>query len=93
MSKSKRYKKQRRREFPLPLLVFGGILLIVAAVLYARQGGGGGGTASISVDQQRIDYGDVKFNTPKSFALKVTNTGDGTLRFTEEPYIQVLEGC
>ena len=93
MSKNKRYKKQRRREIPLPLLVFGGILLIVAAVLYARQGGGGGGTASIAVDQQRIDYGDVKFNDPKTFAIKVTNTGDGTLRFTEEPYIQVMEGC
>ena len=90
MSKNKKYKKQRRKEFPLPLVVFGGILLIVAAILYARQGGG---TPSIAVDQQRIDYGDVKFNDPKTFAIKVTNTGDGTLRFKEEPYIQVLEGC
>ncbi|HSM71937.1 MAG TPA: hypothetical protein VK851_10375 [Anaerolineales bacterium] len=95
MSKKKIYKKQKqgRREFPLPLAVFGGILLIVAAVLLARQGDGGGGTPSIEVDQQRIDFGDVKFNIPKTFAIKVTNTGDGTLRFKEEPYIQVLEGC
>ncbi|HEY5730077.1 MAG TPA: hypothetical protein VIS72_08500 [Anaerolineales bacterium] len=91
MSKNKKYKKQRRKEFPLPLVVFGGILLIFAAILYARQGGGG--TPSIAVDQQRIDYGDVKFNDPKTFAIKITNTGDGTLRFQEEPYIQVMEGC
>lgn len=90
MSKNK---KQRRREFPLPLVVFGGILLIVAAILYARQGSGGGGTPSIAVDQQRIDYGDVKFNDPRTFAIKVSNIGDGVLRFQEEPYIQVMEGC
>jgi len=95
MSKNKKYKKQRKKEFPLPLVVFGGILIFMAVVLYARQGGGdgGGGTPAIAVDQQRIDYGDVNFNVEKSFAIKVTNTGDGTLRFKEEPYIQVLEGC
>jgi len=93
MSKNKKHKKQRQGEFPLPLLVFGGILLIVAAFLFARQGGDGGGTPSIVVDQQKIDYGDVKFGDGKTFAIKVTNTGDGTLRFKEEPYIQVLEGC
>ena len=56
-------------------------------------GGDGGGSPSIAVDQQKIDYGDVKFNVEKTFAIKVTNTGDGTLRFKEEPYIEVLEGC
>jgi hypothetical protein len=45
------------------------------------------------VDQQKIDYGDVKFGVNKTFAIKVTNTGSGTLRFKEDPYIEVLEGC
>jgi hypothetical protein len=53
----------------------------------------GGGTPSIAVDQQKIEYGDVKFGVEKSFAIRVTNTGDGTLRFKEAPYIEVLEGC
>ncbi|HEX9839212.1 MAG TPA: hypothetical protein VGA72_07700 [Anaerolineales bacterium] len=93
MSK-KKYKRQKdRKSFPWPLVAFGGVLLILAAVLFANRGGDGGGTPSIAVDQQKIDYGDVKFNTNKSFAIKVTNTGSGILRFKEEPYIEVVEGC
>ncbi len=91
---SKKHKKQKQRKaLSWPLVVFGGILLIVAAFFFANQSGDGGGTPSIAVDQQSIDYGDVKFNVEKTFAIKVTNTGNGTLRFREEPYIEVLDGC
>ncbi len=93
---NKKHNKQKQRKgFPWTFVVISGILLIVAAFFFARQGGdgGGGGTPSITVDQQKIDYGDVKFGVNKTFAVKVTNTGDGTLRFKEEPYIEVLEGC
>ena len=90
--KNKKYKRQKKKNFPWRLLALGGILVAAAAFLFAGQGGGGG-TPSIAVDQQKIDYGDVKFGVNKTFAIKVTNTGDGTLRFKEEPYIEVLEGC
>jgi hypothetical protein len=94
MSKKKYKKQNQRKNFPWALTVIGGVLLIIATFFFAKQGGGdGGGTPSITVDQQKIDYGDVKFNVEKTFAIKVTNTGDGTLRFKEEPYIEVLEGC
>jgi len=90
---SKKHRKQKK-SFPWVLLAFGGVLLIAALFLFANQGGGdGGGAPSIAVDQQKIDYGDVKFGVNKTFAIKVTNTGDGTLRFKEGPYIEVLEGC
>jgi hypothetical protein len=90
---SKKHRKQKK-SFPWVLLAFGGVLLIAALFLFANQGGGdGGGTPSIAVDEQKIDYGDVKFGVNKTFAIKVTNTGDGTLRFKEDPYIEVLEGC
>ena len=90
---NKKYRKQKK-SFPWPLVVFGGILLIAAAFFFANQGGGdGGGTPAITVDQQKIDYGDQHFNTNLTFAIKVTNTGDGILRFKEDPYIEVLEGC
>ena len=89
MSK-KKYRKQQKI-FPWPLVALGGVLLLIAAFFLARQGGGG--TPSIQVDQQKIDYGYVKFGETRSFAIQIMNTGDGTLRFKEQPYIEVVEGC
>ena len=90
--KNKKYMKQKKKNFPWLLLVLGGILVAAAAFLFTRQDNAGG-TPSIAVDQQKIDYGDVKFGVNKTFAIKVTNTGDGTLRFKEDPYIEIVEGC
>lgn len=90
--KNQKYRKQKQRKsFPWLLMALGGGLVVLAAFFLANRGGGG--TPSLAVDQQRIDYGDVKFGVDKSFAIKVTNTGDGTLRFKEAPHIEVLEGC
>ena len=92
--KNQKYrKKNQRNNFPWLLVVLGGGLLLLAAVLFANRSGGGDGTPSISVDQQKIDYGYVKFGETRSIAVKVTNTGDGTLHFKEQPYIEVVEGC
>jgi hypothetical protein len=93
--KNQKYRKQKQKKnFPWLFVVLGGGLLLLAVVLFAnRSGGEGSGTPSIAVDQQKIDYGDVKFGVNKTFAIQVTNTGDGTLRFEEDPYIEVLEGC
>ena len=92
---SKKYKKQKqnKKNFPWLLLALGGILVVAAGFLFARQNGGSGGTPSIAVDQEKIDYGYVQFGNNKTFTIKVTNTGDGLLRFKEKPFIQVLEGC
>ncbi|HEX5808451.1 MAG TPA: hypothetical protein VFY25_07275 [Anaerolineales bacterium] len=90
---SKKQHRKRQTNFPWPLVALGGLLLLVGAFFLARQGGGGGGTPAIKVDQQKIDYGYVKFGETRSIAIQVSNTGDGTLRFKEEPYIEVVEGC
>jgi hypothetical protein len=101
MSKKHRTRSQRR-SFPWPLAAFGGVLLILAAVLFARSSVGapasaaeqsGSGEGRIAVDQQKIDYGYVKFGNNETFRIKVTNTGSGPLRFADHPYIEVLEGC
>ena len=89
---SRKHRKQKA-SFPWALVAIGGVLLVITAFFFANRGGDGGGTPSITVDQQTIDYGDVKFDVEKTFAIKVTNTGDNTLRFKEEPYIEILEGC
>ena len=91
--KKQKYGKQKSKNFPWLLAVLGGGLLLLAAVLFGRNSGTGGGTPSIAVDQDKIDYGYVKYGETRQFAIKVTNTGDGTLRFSEKPYIEVLEGC
>ena len=93
MGKNKKYRKQKKQQFPWLLLALGGVLVVIAAVLFTNRSGDGGGTPAIAVDPQRLDYGDVKFGVNKTFSLKVTNTGDGTLRFKENPYIEIVEGC
>ncbi len=91
---SKTYRKQKQRKnFPWLFVALGGGLLLLAAFLFANRNGDGGGTPFIAVDQNKIDYGYVKFGENRQFALKVSNTGDGTLRFKGKPYIEVLEGC
>ena len=90
--KNQKYRKQKRKNFPWVVAVLGGGLLLLAAILFARNNSTGGGTPSITVDQDKIDYGYVKFGENRQFALKITNIGDGTLRFKEDPYIEVLEG-
>jgi hypothetical protein len=91
--KNQNYRKQKQRKnFPWLFLAFGGGLLLLATILFANRGGSGG-TPSLVVDQDKIDYGYVKFGENRQFAIKVSNTGDGTLRFKEQPYIEVLEGC
>ncbi len=92
--KNQKFRKQRQRKsFPWLLAALGGGLLLLFAILFARNNGTGGGTPSIAVDQDKIDYGYVKFGETRQFAIQVMNTGDGVLRFNEQPYIEVLEGC
>jgi hypothetical protein len=93
---AKKYRKQnQRKSFPWLFVALGaGLLLVTAAIFFAnRNGADSGGAPVISVDQKNIDYGYVKFGENRQFSLKITNSGDGTLRFSEKPYIEVLEGC
>ena len=100
MSKRKtQYQKKKQKEKEAKRLLIGlissGILLIAAALFLAFGGSSkdDGGTPVISVEQELIDYGDVKLSTEISFEIEVTNEGDGTLRFSEAPYIEVRDGC
>ncbi|HEX2994235.1 MAG TPA: hypothetical protein VHP14_05405 [Anaerolineales bacterium] len=88
---SKKYQKQKQRKrFPWLLAVLGGLLVVIAAFLFSNRDSG---TPVATVDQELIDYGEVKLDTPLTFSFVVTNTGDGVLRFKEKPYVEVREGC
>lgn len=97
MGKKRRQSKINNVPLPLLALIGGGIVLIVAAVLLILPKWGdqsaGDGTPAIAVEPEKIDYGDVKLNTPLTFKIDVTNTGDGLLRIEDQPYLEVVEGC
>lgn len=96
-----RRKKIRQRK-TLIALVAGGLILIAASFAIANAASKNradlslvevSGQPSLKVDQEIIDYGDVKLNTNLDFTLRLTNVGDQPLRISETPTIEVKEGC
>jgi hypothetical protein len=95
-------RKQRKNRYLFPvLLAVGGVLLITAAVLGLSRGGGRpanftpevAGAPSLKTDQETVDLGDVKLGQMVQVEYQLTNVGDETLRFSQNPYIEVVEGC
>lgn len=105
MSKSKsRSKRQSKRSsrLPLVLLIVGGSLLAGAALfalLRSNQPSTPGaqvevsGSPSLKVDRESLDLGDVPLDQPVNVTFQLTNVGDETLRFDQEPFIEVAAGC
>ena len=93
MSKKTKRKRQNK-SFPWAFVALGGLLIIGAIFVFSNGGSAdSGGTPTIAVEESNIDLGYIKLGEYRSLNIKVTNTGDGTLRFKEQPYIEVLEGC
>ncbi len=102
MSQFKNKKKLRhhrkKQSWPLFLLLGGGLLLIIGAIFAFRKPESKvaievAGSASLKVDQQRVDLGDVKLGRTVDVKFKLMNVGDKPLRFSKAPYIEVVEGC
>ena len=101
-SKSKRISKKRhvqKQKWLQILLALGGVLLVSLAFLSlgAKSTPGAAievtGAPSLKADKEKVDLGDMKFNQPARVSFQLTNVGDQTLRFTKDPYIEVVEGC
>lgn len=50
-------------------------------------------TPSLRARQQSIDYGDQPINTLVEVELELWNAGGKNLVLSEEPYIEVVDGC
>lgn len=93
MSK-KTKRKRRQKSFPWALVVLGGVVIIGAIFVFSNRGSAdNSGTPVITIEEPNIDMGYIKLGEYRSINIKVTNNGDGTLRFKEQPYLEVLEGC
>lgn len=91
---ARRLKREQNKKLSRIILSVGGLLLLAAAAfIYFQNNDTSGGTPHLTVDQEKIDWGILKDGTKKVITITVTNTGDGTLRFREKPYVQVVEGC
>lgn len=104
-TKKRKKTKRRRSNLPAPLLLaLAGLLVLVWAgfsLLGGRNSAGPKadfepevtGSPALRVDQEVIDFGKVRMDVPVQATFTLTNAGDQTLRFSKQPYIEVLEGC
>jgi hypothetical protein len=77
-------------------------LVLVAAAAYLIGSSGGkaapveievSGAPRLQVDREQVDLGDVRLGQTVEVAFEVANSGDQTLVFEEDPYVEVVEGC
>jgi hypothetical protein len=106
-SKYKSNKRQNKTSFkdilPTPLLIVLAGIVLVAGTLFAvwKSGQPTGaqvpievsGSPSLKVDQDKVDLGDVPLGQTVSVSFQLENVGDKTLRFSDKPYVEVVEGC
>jgi len=93
--------KQRQRN-TLIMLIAGGLLLLASGFTITKNMLANRadpslievrGQPSLKVDQELIDFGDVKLNTNLTFELQLTNVGDQPLKISDPPFVEVKEGC
>jgi flagellar basal body-associated protein FliL len=51
------------------------------------------GAPKLKADRDTIDLGDIKLGNTTQATFALTNVGDQALQITQEPYIEVVEGC
>jgi hypothetical protein len=100
-TKGKGQGKSGKSNLPL-ILVGGGAVLLLLAALFVYTGSRSSksgvqqqvsGAPALKVDKERIDFGDVKIDTPVTATFEIYNTGDQPLRFSQAPKVEVVEGC
>ncbi len=99
--KTKKGNTPKKSRTPLWLAI-GGVALIVFAAIYLWNAGRQtdppvsvevSSGPSLKVDKEKIDFGDVKVGQVVQASFLLSNVGDEPLRFTEQPYVELVEGC
>jgi len=103
MSKEKNYRTRYGRSKPTPsrkplILIAGGAVLLIVALIFVFQqpqpsADTTGGTPKLKADRELVDLGDQKLGNTVQVSFQLSNIGDGTLRFKQNPYVEVKEGC
>lgn len=89
---------------PWPLYMGAAALVIIVAGVFllarpgndnapAAAGSGSAATAQLSVDQDKIDFGDVPVDQVVKATFVLKNTGGEDLQILSEPQVRVVEGC
>jgi len=101
-NKSKKYpgRHHNRNNRGIPLIIIlGGVLLIGLAYWGLRDKSTAKadievtGAPALKADKEKVDLGDVKLGETVEVSFQLTNVGDKTLRFSEQPFVEVVEGC
>jgi hypothetical protein len=93
--------KRQRVPIWLPLIIVAGVVLIGMALLSGASSNTAApsvtpqvtGAPALTVDKDRVDFGNVTLGRTVEVKFEVTNAGDQPLRCNEKPYVEVVEGC
>jgi hypothetical protein len=88
----------QRSKLPLLLVILGAFLLLIASFFVFQKKSPSvppevTGGASLKVDKELVDLGDMKLGSTAKVSFEITNVGDQPLKFSKAPYIEVKEGC
>jgi hypothetical protein len=99
-NKNKKTEKKNQTVLFALVLALGGVFLVSAAFLLfpkpksvLNPASNEAGLPRLAVDREQIDFGDVPVGQVVTASFELTNTGDSTLRFTEDPTVQLKAGC
>jgi hypothetical protein len=89
----KNLRNHRKKPWPA-LLLAGGFLLVIGAILAFNKSPQPKAPLEVNgTPSLKVDLGDVKLGQTVTVKFKLTNVGDQNLRFSNTPYVEVVEGC
>jgi hypothetical protein len=94
-------RKRRRAQRIWLFLALGGVFLVGAGFFLLRGNQNPHtlavvdvhGAPSLKIDKEKVDLGDVQLGQTVKVSFSLTNVGDQPLRFSAQPYVEVVEGC